>query len=261
MLFNDQSDVTLVITSCGRFDLLHQTIASLDEFNTYPINKVIITEDSGDENIYQVIPTHWQERCEIILNKNKLGQIKSIDEAYTRVETKYIFHCEDDWQFYREGFIEDSIAILENNNKIIQVWLRDYDDDIKVNYPYHFPAEKYTLNNIIYYKVGTTNNDWMGFSFNPGLKRKSDYDKEKPYYRNKLAIKTESYLSKIYHNKGMFAVFLEKSAVKHIGWDEHIFSDDEKKEIRKRKKRKIKHIAIGFIAGFITYFIFDCFLF
>ncbi len=31
MLFSDSSDVTLVITSCGRFALLKQTIESFDK--------------------------------------------------------------------------------------------------------------------------------------------------------------------------------------------------------------------------------------
>ncbi|MCQ5167817.1 hypothetical protein NE645_17870, partial [Roseburia hominis] len=35
--------------------------------------------------------------------------------------TAYIFHCEDDWEFYRPGFVEDSRAILENKPEILQV--------------------------------------------------------------------------------------------------------------------------------------------
>jgi len=41
-------DVTAVITSCGRFDLLEETLDSFFEFNTYPIKKIIITEDSTE---------------------------------------------------------------------------------------------------------------------------------------------------------------------------------------------------------------------
>ena len=42
------NDVSLVITSCGRFDLLERTLDSFFEYNTYPIKKVIITEDSTE---------------------------------------------------------------------------------------------------------------------------------------------------------------------------------------------------------------------
>lgn len=226
MKFNKDSDVTLVITSCRRFELLKQTIESFDKYNTYPIKEVIITEDSGDNEIDKIIPLHWQEHTTAIVNKPKLGQIKSIDLAYELIKTNYIFHCEDDWLFYRNNFIEESKYLLQHNSNILQVWLRDYNEDIKINYP----AEKYTLNNIVFYKLGSNNKYWLGFSLNPGLKRESDYDAIKPYFCNKTADKTESYLSNLYYEKDMFAVFLEKSAVKHIGWKHHILSDSKIKD-------------------------------
>jgi len=42
------NDVSLVITSCGRFDLLERTLDSFFKYNTYPIKEVIITEDSTE---------------------------------------------------------------------------------------------------------------------------------------------------------------------------------------------------------------------
>ena len=41
-------DVSLVVTSCGRFDLLERTLDSFFKYNTYPIKEVIITEDSTE---------------------------------------------------------------------------------------------------------------------------------------------------------------------------------------------------------------------
>ena len=34
--FSDESDITLVVTSCGRLDLLKRTLESFDHFNTAP---------------------------------------------------------------------------------------------------------------------------------------------------------------------------------------------------------------------------------
>lgn len=256
MKFDKNSDTTLVITSCGRFDLLKQTLNSFDLHNTYPIKEVIFTEDSGKEEITNAIPEHWLPHSRIIINKKKLGQIKSIDLAYEDITTEYIFHCEDDWMFYRNNFIEESKVILQHDANILQVWLRDYDEDIKKNYPFHYPIQKYYLKEILYYKLGSNNEDWKGFSFNPGLKRKSDYDAIKPYFCNKDGARTESYLSNIYFKKNMFAVFLEKSAVKHIGWEQHILSEKELRQKRKKNKKKFIQISIGFIVGFIVcYFI------
>ena len=34
---------------------------------------------------------------EVLVNKKRMGQLFSIDKAYSIVATEYIFHCEDDW--------------------------------------------------------------------------------------------------------------------------------------------------------------------
>ena len=48
MLFSESSEITLMVTSCGRFDLLKRTLETFDRFNTAPIREVFITEDAGD---------------------------------------------------------------------------------------------------------------------------------------------------------------------------------------------------------------------
>ena len=42
-------EVTVVLTSCGRLDLLTRTIESFNKFNTYPITKFLLIDDSGDK--------------------------------------------------------------------------------------------------------------------------------------------------------------------------------------------------------------------
>ena len=133
MQFSADSDISVVVTSCGRFDLLRQTLATFDEFNTAPIRRVFITEDSGDEAVRDCIPEHWREHTEFIVNNPKLGQMRSVDAAYARVETSWIFHCEDDWAFYRPGFIEDSQALLEADPQALQVWLRSHAHDLAIH--------------------------------------------------------------------------------------------------------------------------------
>ena len=46
-----EKEVTLFITSCGRPQLLKQTLDSFVKYNTYPIKEVILCEDSGIPNI------------------------------------------------------------------------------------------------------------------------------------------------------------------------------------------------------------------
>ena len=97
----NMSNITFVLTSCGRYDLLRYTLKSFLQYNThYPIEKYIIIEDGAYNNeLGQVMNEYpWMEW---IVNGKRIGQIKSIDRAYSLVKTEYIFHCEDDWEFYR----------------------------------------------------------------------------------------------------------------------------------------------------------------
>ncbi|MFP3527750.1 glycosyltransferase family 2 protein, partial [Pantoea sp. SIMBA_072] len=73
------------------------TLESFDRYNTAPIREVFITEDSGDDAVHGAVPEHWKPYCKVFVNRPKLGQLPSIDLAYSHVKTPYIFHCEDDW--------------------------------------------------------------------------------------------------------------------------------------------------------------------
>lgn len=87
MQFSQESDITLVVTSCGRLDLLKLTLESFDRFNSAPIREVFITEDAGDERVRTAVPAHWKDHCTFFVNRPKLGQLASIDLAYEQVKT------------------------------------------------------------------------------------------------------------------------------------------------------------------------------
>lgn len=175
-------EVTLVITACGRTDLLEQTLYTFFKFNTYTITKTLIIEDSGIPqdftNVKKLVPTS----LEIIVNPVNLGQMKSIDLAYRRVETDYIFHCEEDWEFFNSGFIERSFEILDSDSKIFTVWLRAFSEKKigkmvdKLN-PIHLSKTNW------YYRILQNKEKvWQnGFTLNPGLRKTSDCMRLHPY--------------------------------------------------------------------------------
>ena len=121
--------VTVVITSCNRHNLLFNTISSFIKFNTWKhIQKMIIIEDckisneqavSMESNVLSIVSSLFP--VHIIFNDNNIGQIASIDKAYSFVETPYTFHLEDDWEFYNSGFIEESLNILNIDRNILMV--------------------------------------------------------------------------------------------------------------------------------------------
>jgi glycosyltransferase involved in cell wall biosynthesis len=225
-------NVTVVITTCNRTDLLERTLVSFFKFNTYPISRVIIVEDSGVKQNFNIV--RQLVPCELIIieNEQNLGQIASIDHAYSLVNTDYIFHCEEDWEFYEGGFIEKSFEILETNEKIFTVWLRSHTDTknhaiIKDQSYALANDDHYYLLNQFHKKV------WCGFTFNPGLRRTKDcmllhpYDKlevRKTGKKNGMIIMHEMDLSIYYQELGFRGAITSKDSgyVRHIGGKRHV---------------------------------------
>src|ERR1043165_4150995 len=86
------------------------------------------------------------------------------DRAMSEVKTPYVFWCEDDWEFFRSGFLEESLEILEKWPNILQVWLRDDSSHPVVNdsrFPFPIMQPEWE-------------GGWSGFAFNPGLRRWDD---------------------------------------------------------------------------------------
>lgn len=211
-------DVTLVITSCNRIDLLEKTISSLEEYNTHNFKESIIIDDSGDENCKILLEKLYGDRYKLLFNFPPLGQIASIDKVYSYVKTPFIFHCEDDWRFLKKGFVESSLDILESDKSILQVHIRSHND---LN---GHPIMEDSLRLVKGHKIADLSFDymgtWNGFSFNPGLKRIEDYDLLVNGY---CSVGHEACVSRKYKELGFKAcVFLDKYYVEHIGWGRHI---------------------------------------
>ena len=251
MIFSKDSEITLVITSCGRFDLLEKTLASFDAFNTAPVREVFITEDSGDEAVKKRIPEHWREHTTFFVNIPRLGQLRSIDLAYSHAKTALIFHCEDDWAFYRPGFVEESRALLEADPQALQVWLRSFAHDLQAHSPYVYLGERKVVAGIPYYRVGSNKEDWQGFSFNPGLRRLADYQRHAPYAQHA----GEKDLSRLYAQEQRYALILENDAVLHTGFGEHVNVPEERAKKARRKKQERLRLLFLFFIGLLIGFV------
>jgi hypothetical protein len=222
------NDVTLVITSCGRFDLLKQTLVSFFKFNTYPIYECILIDDSGNVIDLDFLKEYIPVPTKFIINEKNIGQIQSIDKAYAEVTTPYIFHCEDDWEFFKSGFIEESFNILNTDPSVVTVWLRSHQDTM--DHPIESEMIK-TPTAEYYYLECNYKGKWHGFTLNPGLRRLSDCMRFHPY--NSLDVKIakkkkwilgEVDLSIYYYDAGYRGAITKDidGYVRHIGWKQHI---------------------------------------
>src|SRR6476646_3312769 len=119
--------ITAVLTSCRRHGLLDKTLRSFFATQPTPLKRVIVVED-GPDIPQELRRTFAGEQIEWISTGESVGQIVAIDYAYSRVDTPYVFHLEDDWLFYRAGFLDGSLRVLQGNPKCLQVHLRALKD-------------------------------------------------------------------------------------------------------------------------------------
>ncbi len=219
---NFDKKITVCLTSCNRFDLLSRTLKSFFTWNTYPIEKFIITEDSTNPEMKKLILDRFGNKIELIFNETNLGLYRSIDNMYKQVTTEYIFHTEDDWEYNGNNhFIQESLSILEERKDLHQVWVRK---DYQNNVDFIEPQVLSTKDNVNYKMVKTDcGGGWGGFNHNPGLRLKVDYDNMFPngyaglIIKDKPAVFTEHACSIHAGKLGYRAATLLNSPCVHIG--------------------------------------------
>ena len=151
------------------------------------------------------------------MNDPPIGQTRSIDRVYARVGTEWIFHCEDDCEFFGDGFIGRSFAILEEFNRISMVSLKDP----AIFEPGYFYPEQ-VLSSGIRYRVANpaVAKKFTGLFFSPGLRRMSDYRIIGPYAPLCIG-RGEDEIGHVYRELGYRVAILADPAARHIGDGRH----------------------------------------
>ena len=227
-----------MITSCGRFDLLRRTVASFLKFADVQPKQYILVEDSGDESVREVL-VPFNVPFEILLNYHERsggggGQPSierlhaAIDRVYTQVKFPYIFHCEDDWEFFRTGFIQESFIVLNALPKASAIMLRGRDWRKPLR---NLPLKEIKTGNIAAKQHDKTTPLIVRFCqpelpesyrmligyYMPGLRRLKDYKKVAPLSKIKGG---EAVLSYKLLMMGFAAAHLEIPACAHIGYSQ-----------------------------------------
>lgn len=208
------SDITLVITSCHRHALLKMTLDSFIRCVDLPVDATIITEDSFEPRPDWLLEDYSPKLGKITWlqdNESKkdpsifMRHIDSIDRAYAKVQTTYIFHCEDDWLFIRKDFMIKSKNILSQYPQISMVAIRGMRLIQDACYP--FPL----FNSHIH-------DGWGGMHFNPGLRRLSDYLKIGGHYRPHCTSGfPERDISQLYLKMGYVMADVGYECIEHLG--------------------------------------------
>lgn len=205
---------TIVVTSCGRFDLLRETLQSLFKHLDQPAARAIVIEDSGDEAVRAAVDGLGMP-IEVLINRPQLGQMKALDKVYALVDTPYAFHCEDDWEFFRSGFIAESLAILKARADVSMIGLRPRSEiNTLVR---EMPVER--LGALEYFTYDPAlHPEYFSYSFNPGMRRVGDIRA----MGSLAAIGYEPDVSYAFKQKGFRMANLQDPAVRHLGDGRHV---------------------------------------
>jgi GT2 family glycosyltransferase len=225
------TDITMVVTSCNRKDLLEKTLKSFEEYSPNTISEIIISEDGPEDNSFVNELIKTIPKITLINQTNRVGQLENIYQAYQAVSTPYIFHCEEDWLFTSPNFINNSLTILENFKNCGMVHLRSHTELAKQICEEFVTPIEYKIDSVKYWKVHD-HLKW-GYSYNPGLRRLEDYQNY-DYYKNVLrpnhgvlsnfpGWEIEIHNTATCKNHGMwFACLGPDGSVTHIGGDRHV---------------------------------------
>uniref|UniRef100_A0A6C0AR88 Uncharacterized protein n=1 Tax=viral metagenome TaxID=1070528 RepID=A0A6C0AR88_9ZZZZ len=162
--------------------------------------------------------------------------MKTIEKYTPLIKTPYVFHLEDDYEFFDSGFIELSFKILDSDQNISQVLLEDE----------QHTYTKIDINHKLCYKVMTNkfneiySNNGDGplniFSWRPSLKRIEIQKLRMPYqdwddeYTIQLQVNKLGYYSVITKNEKDG----KKGFCTHIGKNYHINLPNNGKKILTR---------------------------
>lgn len=220
------NQITLLVTACGRPDLLMRTLDSLDKY--YRLSHfaaVWVNEDGiGTDNsaISAAFPCiRW------VNSRPGRGHMASLTSLYANVTTPWIFHCEDDWEFFQGGFMEKSRLRLQNEPRCLQVWLRAHDDtNGHVIERHPFGLRMSTNGHKKQHLLRIQRNIWRGFSLNPGLRMAAEFAN----FNFEAAAdgltgwRAEQQIGEYFYRRGYFAAILDNPAgyVRHIGDNRHI---------------------------------------
>ena len=214
------SDVTLVLTSCGRFDLLEETLVSLEAAEPNGFARRIIVEDSADEAMAGKIRARFPD-YELIFNQPNIGQMRAIDRAYSAVET-----------FLTGPFLGTCREVLEKHRDIAVACVRQV---AELAPKYRERLQPLDGRGDVLRMPADAHPEWFGYSFNPSLVRLESFRRYGPYAGHG----SEEILSYRLKKDGFTMAFLNPGSAVHIGGEAHVL-DPFRKERAKGFWPKLK---------------------
>lgn len=230
---NTQKLVTFSITTCKRYDLFIRTMDSFIQNckDIHLISRWICIDDNSSEEERKDMHERYPFFEFVWKTSEQKGHPQSMNMILEMVDTPYLFHMEDDWQFITSrNYISDCLQVLQEDESYGQCLInRSYAETLK-DYEIIGSEYKKTKNNLIYlehvyepsvekfvdkYGYGLNCAYWSHYSLRPGLNRVSMFKQVGSYKTNVKHFEKE--YSERYYNIGYRTVFLERIHCIHIG--------------------------------------------
>eukprot|EP01083_Nonionella_stella_P029805 81920_1 len=256
--------ISVLITSCGRWDLLSQTIESFERYNSYKyIMKKIVVDDCMDDIGFNETKHRFKHLNYLFVRtttprterfahyKTRAGM--TILDGLKHVNTEWVLHLEDDWLFYRPTFIEKSLQIMCDqiacDQRISMVTLRNLQMDKPYISNYDFcggPAldrmhnHTYRIHDTWLYLFGTSNTDvYHHWSANPGLKNVKQMRSNLEYCLERKARNMEKCVAGLYQKQDyIMAIMHGNGFVGHMGkYTRHVHQEIDINATRRRLRK------------------------
>jgi hypothetical protein len=201
--------VTICVTSCGRLDLLADTLGSFRAWNSG--GRYLVSEDSTDEAVIGELRAR-EPGVTVLSGSERLGLMGSIDRLYSAATTPFIFHLEDDWSFDGPVNWAAATALLEARDDIANICVRDF-TEIKSKYSARSTSLSFA-GAAFRVMERDAHPDFFGWSSNPGLIRRSLYLQYAPFRRM-----LHDQMSGLIKKDGRTLAYLLPGVARHIGQD------------------------------------------
>jgi glycosyltransferase involved in cell wall biosynthesis len=208
------NNVTLCITMGRRPELLRQTLSSL--FSVCEFQHVIAINDFRDDQTNEA----FKALCptgQLISLDHQLGHHAAVDHMYSKVQTDWVFHTEDDWEFTEPVDLDRLVNLVKQHAWMAGVSLRS-----EVDFGLCEADQKKVLhehyNDLDVFRLDGMHDQWHGFTFNPHLAPLNTWRKVGPFSR----FKKERHISRAVRQAGMVMPYLTHGGCRHIGWENSV---------------------------------------
>lgn len=221
--------VTVVLTSCGREDLLARTLESF--LAHHRPGRVVIVEDSADPACAARVAAR-HPGVELLANVTRLGQLPSIDRAYATVTTPLVLHLEDDWEFAGPIDFVGAADLLGRRADVEAVCFRRLAD---LSWTERLRSRRFRHAAARYARLDHLHRDWHGLTFNPTLLRQATWRDLGPYAR----LGNERALSRAVKDRGGFVAYQLPGVCDHIGTGRRV---DDPVRVRHARSRTLGNL-------------------